>query len=61
MGADTVVVRDRSSEGAATPDPSVVIVGAGPTGLALAIELARREVTCRVVDRSPEWLSLIHI
>ena len=32
MGADTVVVRDRSSEGAAPPDPSVVIVGAGPTG-----------------------------
>jgi 2-polyprenyl-6-methoxyphenol hydroxylase-like FAD-dependent oxidoreductase len=32
----------------------VLIVGAGPTGLALAIELARREVSFRIVEREPE-------
>ncbi|GAB3796036.1 FAD-dependent monooxygenase [Micromonospora zhanjiangensis] len=31
----------------------MLIVGAGPTGLTLAIDLARRGVPCRVVDRSP--------
>lgn len=30
---------------------TVVIAGAGPTGLTLAIELARRGVECRVLDR----------
>lgn len=34
----------------------VLIVGAGPTGLMLGIELARREVPCRVVERLPEPL-----
>lgn len=29
----------------------VVIVGAGPTGVMLAIELARREVAVRVLDK----------
>ena len=28
----------------------IVIVGAGPTGLALACELFRRDVPCRVVE-----------
>lgn len=32
---------------------SVVIAGAGPTGLTLAIELARRGVSVRVLDRAP--------
>ena len=32
---------------------TVVIAGAGPTGLTLAIELARRGVACRVLDRAP--------
>lgn len=32
----------------------VVIAGAGPTGLTLALELARRDVGVRVVDKSPE-------
>ncbi|MEW9547211.1 FAD-dependent monooxygenase [Nonomuraea sp. NPDC050783] len=31
----------------------VLIVGAGPAGLAAAAELARRGVACRVVDRAP--------
>ncbi|WP_084958810.1 FAD-dependent monooxygenase [Thermoactinospora rubra] len=32
----------------------VLIAGGGPTGLTLAIELARRDVDFRIVDRSPE-------
>jgi len=31
----------------------VLIVGAGPTGLTLACDLARRGVACRVVDQAP--------
>jgi 2-polyprenyl-6-methoxyphenol hydroxylase-like FAD-dependent oxidoreductase len=30
---------------------SVLIIGAGPTGLTLACDLARRGVECRVVDK----------
>jgi 2-polyprenyl-6-methoxyphenol hydroxylase-like FAD-dependent oxidoreductase len=33
---------------------SVLVVGAGPTGLTLAIELASRGVAVRIIDRSPE-------
>jgi 2-polyprenyl-6-methoxyphenol hydroxylase-like FAD-dependent oxidoreductase len=32
----------------------VLIAGAGPTGLTLAIELARRGVDVRIVDRAAE-------
>jgi 2-polyprenyl-6-methoxyphenol hydroxylase-like FAD-dependent oxidoreductase len=32
----------------------VLVVGAGPTGLTLACDLARRGVAVRIVDRSPE-------
>ncbi|MFC4589628.1 FAD-dependent monooxygenase [Sphaerisporangium corydalis] len=35
-------------------DTPVLIVGAGPTGLVLAIDLARRGVACRVLDRAAE-------
>lgn len=31
----------------------VLVIGAGPTGLTLACELARRGVTCRVIDKAP--------
>lgn len=34
-------------------DLAVLIVGAGPTGLTLAVDLARRGVRCRVVDKAP--------
>jgi 2-polyprenyl-6-methoxyphenol hydroxylase-like FAD-dependent oxidoreductase len=33
---------------------TVLIVGAGPTGLTLACDLARRGVPCRVIDQAPE-------
>jgi 2-polyprenyl-6-methoxyphenol hydroxylase-like FAD-dependent oxidoreductase len=33
----------------------VLVVGAGPTGLTLAIELARRDIAVRVIDKSPEY------
>ncbi|MGH2617647.1 MAG: FAD-dependent monooxygenase [Thermomicrobiales bacterium] len=36
-----------------TPVTPVLIVGAGPTGLTLAIELARRGVPFRLIDRDP--------
>ncbi|ONI79504.1 3-(3-hydroxyphenyl)propionate hydroxylase [Actinosynnema sp. ALI-1.44] len=32
----------------------VLIAGAGPSGLTLAVELARRGVDCRIVDKAPE-------
>ena len=32
---------------------TVLIVGAGPTGLTLACDLARRGVPCRVIDQAP--------
>jgi 2-polyprenyl-6-methoxyphenol hydroxylase-like FAD-dependent oxidoreductase len=36
---------------------SVLIVGAGPTGLALACVLARRGVTFRIIDKTPEYFA----
>lgn len=32
----------------------VLVVGGGPTGLTLAVDLARRGVACRIIDKSPE-------
>src|SRR5690349_2043581 len=32
---------------------SILIVGAGPVGLAMACELARRGVSCRILDVAP--------
>ena len=32
------------------PSPQVLVVGAGPTGLLLAAELARRDVSCLLID-----------
>src|SRR5262249_43553697 len=33
--------------------PTVLIVGAGPTGLVMAHELARHGVQCRLIDKAP--------
>ena len=33
----------------------VLVVGAGPTGLTLAIELARRGITCRIIDQASTY------
>jgi 2-polyprenyl-6-methoxyphenol hydroxylase-like FAD-dependent oxidoreductase len=33
----------------------VLVVGAGPTGLTLAVDLARRGVAVRIIDRAPEF------
>src|SRR5215510_964777 len=35
-------------------NPSVLIIGAGPTGLALALWLTRLGVAVRIVDKAPE-------
>ena len=31
--------------------PQVLVVGAGPTGLVTAIELRRRHIDCRIIER----------
>jgi 2-polyprenyl-6-methoxyphenol hydroxylase-like FAD-dependent oxidoreductase len=36
-------------------DTSILIIGAGPTGLTLACDLARRGVACRIVDKAPDY------
>jgi 2-polyprenyl-6-methoxyphenol hydroxylase-like FAD-dependent oxidoreductase len=33
----------------------VLVVGAGPVGLTLAIELARRNISCRLIEQSPTY------
>lgn len=37
--------------------PRVLIAGAGPTGLTLAIDLARRGVGVRLIDRAAEYFA----
>ncbi|MET8529400.1 FAD-dependent monooxygenase [Micromonospora sp. NPDC005172] len=36
------------------PDPAVLVVGAGPTGLTLACELARRDIPVRIIEAAAE-------
>src|SRR2546426_10766271 len=43
--------RPRRSKGALHMDTDVLVVGAGPTGLMLANQLARRGVRVRIIDR----------
>ena len=37
-----------------TGGANVLVVGAGPTGLAMGVELTRMGVRCRVIDKAPE-------
>lgn len=56
------VFDDRS--GVSVRNDTVLVVGAGPTGLLLAIELLRREVPVRVIDglsAAPNWSAAILI
>ena len=36
---------------------TVLVVGAGPTGLALALDLARRDVPVRLIDKAPAYFA----
>jgi 2-polyprenyl-6-methoxyphenol hydroxylase-like FAD-dependent oxidoreductase len=36
---------------------TVLVVGAGPTGLAMALDLARRDVPVRVIDKAPAYFA----
>ncbi|MEV0782768.1 FAD-dependent monooxygenase [Streptomyces sp. NPDC050423] len=37
------------------PPTTVLITGSGPTGLTLAIDLARRDIGVRIIDKSPQF------
>lgn len=45
---------DRKAGAVAVPECEVAVVGAGPTGLTLALDLARRGVAVRIFDRAAE-------
>src|SRR6202000_360897 len=45
----------RSSMKAAWTEVPVLIVGAGPTGLTLGCDLARRNVDFRIIDKAPAY------
>jgi 2-polyprenyl-6-methoxyphenol hydroxylase-like FAD-dependent oxidoreductase len=36
-------------------DTDVLVVGAGPVGLTLAFDLARRDISCRIIDQAPTY------
>ena len=38
---------------ASTQNPAALVVGAGPTGLMMALELTRHGVPCRIIDKLP--------
>jgi 2-polyprenyl-6-methoxyphenol hydroxylase-like FAD-dependent oxidoreductase/heme-degrading monooxygenase HmoA len=55
--APTPAAAITAGAGRSTMDPAsteVLIVGAGPTGLTAAIELARRGIACRIIDKRAE-------
>jgi 2-polyprenyl-6-methoxyphenol hydroxylase-like FAD-dependent oxidoreductase len=38
-----------------THETKVLVVGAGPVGLTLALDLARRGIACRIIDQAPTY------
>lgn len=42
------------SENQPAIDVPVLVIGAGPTGLMMASELARQGVRCRIIDKAPQ-------
>lgn len=55
-GAEQPLLREEASApgGGAELDAEVLVVGAGPVGLLTAIELARRSIRVRIIDRWPQ-------
>jgi len=37
------------------PQTNVLVVGAGPVGLTLALDLARRSIPCRIIDQAATY------
>ena len=46
-----MATRQTNGPSTATPDAPVLVVGAGPTGLTAALELARRAMPVRIIER----------
>jgi 2-polyprenyl-6-methoxyphenol hydroxylase-like FAD-dependent oxidoreductase len=51
----TKLYRERNPMPSPPSEISVLIVGAGPTGLTLACDLARRQVDFRLIDKAPAY------
>ncbi|HTR62471.1 MAG TPA: FAD-dependent monooxygenase [Candidatus Binataceae bacterium] len=43
-----------SQQQASATETAVLVVGAGPTGLMMASELARQGIACRIIEKAPE-------
>src|ERR1700694_5343325 len=53
-GPETLRKRSSMMNASSTPDTDVLIAGAGPTGLVLALWLTRLGVRVRIVDKTAE-------
>src|SRR5260370_34610025 len=50
-------MKGKSTRMTDTQITDVLVVGAGPVGLSLAIDLARRGIACRIIEQSPAYQS----